>query len=453
MNRQFSLGLGLLLLGPAAVYANPVAESLRPRARAALPVAQIEEVVSRAAPFDAVQVAPARSLRPFLRPTALSRVQPAPTSTASHQGFERWKTGFRPRALAQGISPRTFDRAFANVRFDPDIVAKDQKQAEFAKGIWSYLDSAVSDTRVDNGRAALRKHAALLDRIEAHYGVDKEIVLAVWGMETNYGSFRGTENVVEAMASLAYDGRRASFFEKQLIATLQILEAGDTTPDNMKGSWAGAMGHTQFMPTSFQSLAVDFTGDGRRDIWGDDPSDALASTANYLAKNGWIKGMPWGVEVRLPRDFNYANLGIARMPSEWARLGVRGMDGQPVRDHGSAEILLPAGHKGAAFLVFKNFRVIKRYNAADAYAMGVGHLADRIKGAAPFKGDWPREDRPLTSTERKELQTRLTRAGFATGGVDGRIGPNTTSAIQSYQKRSGLVPDGYPSMTLLARLR
>ncbi|MBP0482422.1 lytic murein transglycosylase [Sagittula salina] len=464
MIRQIAFGLGGFLLGCAPLYAEPLDVSLRPQARVRVVVTDIEEVVSRALAMDArlaALSAPGTSLRPTVRPAALHRVAAvalvaAPTAGphgGTEAGFHRWINDFRPRALAQGISARTFDRAFAGVRFDPAIVAKDEKQAEFVKGIWSYLDSATSDSRVENGRAMLRQHGALLDRIERTYGVDKEIVLAVWGMESAYGSYRGSENVVEAMASLAYDGRRAKFFETQLVAALQILEAGDTTPANMKGSWAGAMGHTQFMPTSFQSLAVDFTGDGRRDIWGDDPADALASTAHYLAKNGWVTGMPWGMEVRLPAQFDYTAMDTDRMPSDWARLGVVGMDGRPVRDFGAARVLLPAGHRGAAFLVSKNFRVIKRYNAADAYALGVAHLADRIAGGAPFRGAWPREDSPLTSDQRKELQARLTAVGFSTGGVDGRLGPNSIAAIRGYQARRGLVPDGYASMELLKKLR
>ncbi|WP_425072388.1 lytic murein transglycosylase [Sagittula sp. S175] len=463
MIRHISRGLGLCVLGLSPLYANPVETSLRPQARDRIVVRDVEEVVSRAVGMNVDVQAPAVSRRPFVRPAALrpraevtsqvpqaSKVSP---NGGNDAGFHRWIDGFRPRALAQGVSGRTFDRAFAGVTFDPAIVAKDQKQAEFVKGIWSYLDSAASESRVDNGRAMLRQHAALLDRIERTYGVDKKIVLAVWGMESAYGSHRGTENVVEAMASLAYDGRRAKFFEKQLVAALQILEAGDTTPANMKGSWAGAMGHTQFMPTSFQALAVDFTGDGRRDIWGDDPADALASTAHYLARNGWVRGMPWGVEVRLPQGFDYTTMDTDRMPSKWAAMGVIGMDGRPVPDHGAARVLLPAGHRGAAFLVFKNFRVIKRYNAADAYALGVGHLADRIGGGAPFRGEWPRGDSPLTSEQRKELQARLTAVGFSTGGVDGRLGPNSVAAIRGYQARKGLVPDGYASMELLKKLR
>ena len=467
MSGIFKTALGVFLLCVPAVHASELSVSLRPQARGA---ETVEEVVSRAigmsyVPRAQVQ-APGRSLRPNVRPKSRAFLTPAvakPDSSRTSDApsvssekaaeFSRWIKGFRSRALAQGVSGRTFDSAFAHVTFDPKVVARDSTQSEFVKPIWEYLDSAVSDTRVENGRAALRQHAALLNQIEAHYGVDKEIVVAVWGMETNYGTFRGTEGVIRSMASLAFDGRRRAFFEKELVAALQILEAGHTSPNNMKGSWAGAMGHTQFMPTSFQALAVDFTGDGRRDIWSDNPADALASTAHYLAKNGWVKDMPWGVEVRLPRGFDYSDLTSQRMPSAWARKGVLDTNGRPVPDYGTANILLPAGHRGAAFLVFKTFKVIKRYNAADAYAMGVGHLADRIAGGPPFKGDWPRGDRPLKRSERKELQQHLLRAGYAIGGVDGRIGPKTKNAIRDLQARRGWIPDGYVSYDMLRKLR
>ncbi|MDZ4135808.1 MAG: lytic murein transglycosylase, partial [Paracoccaceae bacterium] len=215
----------------------------------------------------------------------------------SDQGFQRWIAQFRGRALANGISGRTYDRAFDGVRYNTDVIARDRNQAEFTKTIWEYLDSAASDKRIENGKDALRKHRRVLDQIEARYGVDKEVVVAIWGLESAYGEFRGTNPIIEALATLAYDGRRGKFFEQQLVASLQILQAGDTTPARMTGSWAGAMGHTQFIPTSYLAYAVDFTGDGKRDIWSDDPSDALASTAAYLARFGWQKGRPWGVEV------------------------------------------------------------------------------------------------------------------------------------------------------------
>jgi membrane-bound lytic murein transglycosylase B len=403
---------------------------------------------------------PETSPRP--QPRAVAAVQPvsAPAATpaadpAAVAGFQRWIAGFRTRALAQGISAATFDRAFAGATYDPDVIARDRRQSEFTKQIWEYLDSAASDSRIENGRAALAEHRAVLDRIEARYGVEKEVVVAVWGLESAYGKHRGTTRIIPALATLAYDGRRGAFFEEQLIAALRILQAGDTTPAGMTGSWAGAMGHTQFIPTSYLAYAVDFTGDGRRDIWADDPADALASTAAYLARFGWNKGQPWAVEVALPRGFDYGQTGKrTRKPvSAWQALGVRTADGGRLPDHGTASILLPAGAKGVALMTFSNFATISRYNNADAYVIGVGHLSDRIAGKGPFRAAWPRDDRALAAAERKELQERLTRAGYDTGGADGKIGPMTLAAVKAYQRAQGLVPDGYATMDLLRRLR
>jgi membrane-bound lytic murein transglycosylase B len=317
------------------------------------------------------------------------------------------------------------------------------------------LDSAVSDTRIRNGKDALRKNARTLDAIERHFGVEKEVVVAVWGLESAYGSFRGKNDIIRSLSTLAFDGRRGAFFEEQLIAALKILQNGDTTPRQMTGSWAGAMGHTQFMPTSYLAYAVDFTGDRKRDIWSDDPTDALVSTAAYLKRFGWIKGQPWGVEVQLPKGFNFAlaDRGIQRMPSQWAQIGIVDMNGRAVRDYGAASILLPAGGSGAAFMIFKNFEVIERYNTADAYVIGVGHLSDRIKGGPAIRASWPRGDRALSFAERKEMQKLLTRRGFDTQGVDGRIGPKTISAVRAFQQANGLTPDGYASLKLLRRLR
>mgnify|MGYP000430430716 CR=1 FL=1 len=398
------------------------------------------------------------------RPVARSAEVDAPALTLAPQpteagsgaaGFADWIRDFYPRARAQGISQDTLDTAFRGVTYDPEVIRRDQNQSEFSKAIWEYLDSATSDLRVSNGTAALRQQEAVLRRIEKTYGVPKEIVVAVWGLESSYGSFRGKMDIIGSLATLAYDGRRGAFFEEQLIAALKILQAGDVDPRGMTGSWAGAMGHTQFMPTSYLDYAVDFSGDGKRDIWSDDPTDALASTAAYLKRFGWTTGQPWGVEVTLPQGFDYrlANRKIEKSPGDWARLGVRGVDGRAVAEHGPASILLPAGGKGAAFMIFGNFAVLERYNTADAYVIGVGHLSDLLQGGARIKGDWPREDRALSFSERKELQERLTRAGYNTQGVDGRIGPLTVDAVRAYQSAMGLMPDGYASLSLLQRLR
>lgn len=389
--------------------------------------------------------------RTFTPPVPTSQV----LSMVDPQGFDSWISDFRPRALEQGISPRTFDRSFAGVEYVPDVIKRDRNQSEFTRTIWDYLDGAVSDTRISNGRSALNANARTLDEIAARYGVEPEVVVAVWGMESSYGSFRGNMPVIPSLATLAYDGRRGPFFEEQLIAALKIVQAGDVAPERMTGSWAGAMGHTQFMPTSYLTHAVDFRGDGRRDIWSDDPSDALASTASYLARSGWVKGRPWAVEVRLPADFNHALAGksIRKAAGEWGALGVRTVSGVGLGDLGETSILLPAGARGPALLITDNFRAISRYNAADSYVIGVGHLSDRLKGAGPLHAPWPRQDRALTQSERSELQQRLARAGFDPGKADGKIGPDTISAIRSYQVASGLTADGYPSFDLLNKLR
>ena len=407
-----------------------------------------------------------QSIRPESRPdnitaakveTSTSENMPAqvPQTSGSEAGFQSWVVAFRTRAVSQGIRNDVLNRAFDGVRYDGAVIQRDRNQSEFTKTIWDYLDSAASETRIANGKSALRDNRKILERIEAKYGVDKEIVVAVWGLESAYGHFRGENDIIQSLATLAYDGRRGAFFEEQLIAALRILQNGDTDPRNMTGSWAGAMGHTQFIPTSYLSYAVDFTGDGKRDIWSEDPSDALASTAAYLSRFGWVKGQPWGVEVKLPRGFDYAlaNREITKSPSAWARLGVISMAGAAVPDYGQASILLPAGGQGAAFMIFKNFSVIERYNTADAYVIGVGHLSDRIKGGPAIQSNWPRGDRALTYDERKEMQQRLTGNGFDTKGIDGKIGPKTIDAVRSFQRSVGMDPDGYASLALLEKLR
>ncbi len=377
------------------------------------------------------------------------------TEIGSPAGLEQWIDRFRSRAHAAGISDATFDRAFRGLRYNRDVIDKDRNQSEFVKPIWEYLDRAVSDKRIENGRAALRQHRRLLDRIEATYGVEREVVVAVWGLESSYGDNRGDIPVIEALATLAYDGRRGRFFEGQLIDALKIIQSGDIAPRNFTGSWAGAMGHTQFIPSSYLAFAVDFDRDGRRDIWSDDPADALASTAAYLARSGWVTGRPWGVEVALPQGFDYSRTGdkVQRPVSDWQALGVRLADGRALPDHGAGSLLLPAGARGAAFLIFHNFHAIERYNAADAYVIAIGHLSDRLRGGPPIRADWPRGDRALTFAERQELQERLTREGHDTGGADGKIGPKTLAALRAYQRRIGMVPDGYPSLEVLRHLR
>lgn len=399
------------------------------------------------------------SLRPQAR-TEVVKVSAADEETAtireaSGAGLREWIENFQPRALTQGISATTFDRALGNVSYDAQVIKRDRNQSEFTKTIWDYLDTAVSDLRIENGRAALAKWDGTLSKIEAKFDVNKEVIVAIWGLESAYGTFRGSSSVMNSLATLAYDARRSAFFEDELINALQILQSGDTTVGQMTGSWAGAMGHTQFMPSSFNRHAVDFDANGKREIWGESPIDALASTAAYLKHFGWKKDQPWGVEVRVPDGFDYllANREIQKLPSEWAMLGIKDTNGKAVADHGLASVLLPAGAEGAAFLIFSNFEVIEHYNTADAYVIGVGHLSDRIDGAASIQHAWPRGDRALTYDERIELQKRLTAAGFDTIKIDAKMGPLTVNAVRAFQLSKQIIPDGYPSLRLLDRLR
>jgi len=378
-----------------------------------------------------------------------------PITYAQAQDFENWKRGFRNEALAAGIAPQVYDAAFAGVELDPKVIRLDGRQPEFSRPIWKYLESAVSETRVANGREKLRENLELMTAIEQRYSVDREVVLGIWGLESAYGSFYGNDSVIRSLATLAWEGRREKFAKEQLIAALRILQRGDISPERMKGSWAGAMGHTQFIPTSFEAYAVDFTGDGRRDIWADDAQDALASAANYLAKHGWRYGQPAYAVVRLPRGIDHFELNASnKQPaSYWAARGITLADGRPVPDLGEAAVILPAGARGPAIMTFHNFGVIRKYNNATSYAMGVAHLGERIEGKGPLNLSWPTDDRPLGRTERKTLQERLTAMGFDTDGIDGILGPNSRKAIRDFQRSRGLPADGYASEKLLTRVQ
>ncbi|WP_103332635.1 lytic murein transglycosylase [Pseudotabrizicola formosa] len=375
-------------------------------------------------------------------------------SPVPNAGFDAWVTGYKSRAVSRGLSQSTIDSAFRSAGFLPGVVERDRNQTEFTRTLEDYLAIAASPDRIAKGRAALARHGSTLAAIEARYGVEAEVVTAVWGLESQYGERRGTVPVISALATLAYDGRRGAFFEQQLTAALRILQNGDTTPANMTGSWAGAMGHTQFIPTSYLEFAVDFTGDGRRDIWSDDPTDALASAAAYLSRSGWRKGQPWGVEVRLPSGFNTAvtGRGKGRSPADWSAMGVTTTDGTRLPNHGAGSILIPQGASGPAFLIFNNFNAIARYNNAVNYVIGVGHLSDRLRGGPPIRGNFPPDATGMTIADRQDLQRRLTAAGFDTEGSDGVIGAKTRAAIEGFQRRRGLPVTGAPSRALLQML-
>ena len=376
---------------------------------------------------------------------------------AQSSDFQRFVDGLLPAARKSGVSRSTFQNAFKGVTPDPEVLKKAEYQPEFTKPIWEYLATAVSQKRVENGRKMLQKYRAVLARLEGAYGIDRHIILAIWGMETSYGSFMGKKSVVRSLATLGYRGPRRKFGRTQLIAALKILQNGDTTPNRMKGSWAGAMGHTQFIPTTYLAHAVDYDGDGRRDIWTTIP-DALASTANYLKVSKWRPGETWGYEVNLPRGFNYASASrkTVKTLAQWQTLGVTRARGKTFpRPADRASIILPAGAHGPAFAILNNFRSILRYNNATSYALAVGHLADRIRNPAfpGFSKPWPTEYRPLSRAQRFEFQTLLASRGYLKGEADGVIGSGTRRAVRAYQKSRGLIVDGYPSVKLLEHLR
>jgi membrane-bound lytic murein transglycosylase B len=375
------------------------------------------------------------------------------TARAQQQAdFAAWRDAFRTRALTAGIVAPVFDTTFRGVVPSRRILNRDDSQPEIIRPVGEYVNRAVSAVRIRDGQRNLARYGETLAQIEAAYGVDRSGVLAIWGMETAYGAIRGSESVVKSLATLAFEGRRRDWAEKELIALMTILQSGKVAPRDMVGSWAGAMGHTQFMPTSYLNFAQDFDGDGVAQVWGDDPTDALASAAFYLKEHGWVAGAPWGIEVQLPAGFNFLLMDrfVERPVSFWNSLGVRTISGDSLPDHGPAAMLAPTGANGPIFLTFANFEAIRAYNRSTAYAMSVGHLAERIEGAAPFRTPWPVNVRPLPRTERVALQEMLTGLGYDTEGTDGLIGPNTERAIRAFQLDRGLVPDGLASNHLFA---
>jgi len=424
--------------------------------RSAAAAALAAALVVAVAPADAApprKVVTAAMAKKAAAATAAKRAA-AETARKTDVAFRAFVDELWPVAEARGVKRATFDAAFAGVTFDPRIVAHTTTQAEFVQPIWAYLANAVSPTRVARGRARTEDVRPWLAKAEQAYGVDPAVLVGVWGMESEFGVFSGGDSVVRALASLAFVHYQGDYFRDELIAALAILEEGDIGPREMKGSWAGAMGQTQFMPSSFLAYAVDFEGHGRRDIWDSAP-DAIGSTANFLAKHGWIAGAPWGFEARLPDGFKLTAADSARFApfSAFAARGVTRADGGALPQDGEAELLIPAGLKGPIFLVTANFRTIKAYNIATAYALGVALLGDAVMGRDGLRTAWPTRDKPLAENEVRELQRELDRRGYDVGDIDGRVGDRLQAAVRDYQESIGAAPDGYPTLALLRRLR
>jgi membrane-bound lytic murein transglycosylase B len=398
----------------------------------------------------ALAIADAQS-PPLHARTAASEAETA-TAIAGETDLSAFARAFWPRAQVAGISRATYERAFAGLTADPEVIAKAERQPEFETPVGEYIGRRTGDQKTLNGLAALEAHAGDLASIAERYGVERSVIVAIWGIESNYGSHKGTMGVIRSLATLASTGKRQRYGRQQLIAALKLLEAGDPPAEGFTGSWAGAMGHTQFIPTTFEAYAVDWTGDGRRDIW-DTPADALASTANYLEKSGWVAERTWGAAVSLRDGFDFRDAFGAKLDlADWQARGVSlPADADPDRFTGPLRLILPAGHQGPAFLVSKNFDAILAYNQSTAYALAVALLSDRLAGK-PLAVAWPAVT-PLSLADRQELQKRLVALGFDTGGTSGRIGKRTTAAIQAFQVAEGMPADGFADASLLTRLR
>lgn len=394
---------------------------------------------------QAPPAAPADSVRP---------AQAMADAPALEQAFARWITSFRAYAHAAGIDEATLQLAFADAQYLPRVVELDRAQPEFTRTVWDYLDSAVSPRRVTLGREKLAQVGVEADAAAARYGVPPTILVAIWGVESNYGANFGSIPTIDALATLGFEGRREDWARGQLLAALRILQRGDIERAQMIGSWAGAMGQTQFLPSVYLAYAVDADGDGRRDIWGS-MADVLASTANFLARSGWRAGQPWGLEVRLPAGFDAgrADPALRQSAAQWAAEDVQSMDGAPLPEIAHASILLPAGATGPAFLVGPNFRAILRYNNSTSYALAVGLLAQRLAGGPGVQAPWPQHLPALSRTQLQALQTALNQRGFDAGPPDGVMGPATREGLRRYQRSVGLPADGYPTLEVLERLQ
>lgn len=371
---------------------------------------------------------------------------------AVERQFSAFISEIKTEAAQNGIDAQ-YLAALDALRPNEEVQRLAARQPEYVKPIWSYLVHMVTEERLRLGRAQLKQRAAFLAGLEEKYGVPRGILIAIWGVETNYGGNKGSFDVLQALATLGYTGKRADFGRQQLLSALNILQSGNVALQDFKGSWAGAMGHTQFIPTTYEGYSADGTGDGIKDIWTE-PRDALASAAYYLKRMGWRRGLVWGFEVRVPDDFDFslAKLKSPEAAKFWRDKGVRAIDRTIEDALGDMSLFAPAGLRGPVFLVTKNFLTLLRYNTAPAYALAVSHLSERFVGAAPFSRDWPMADRPLQPDEIADLQRALRRSGYDTGDVDGVLGRQTIAAVRRFQKDRGLVADGYATPGLLTVL-
>ena len=376
-----------------------------------------------------------------------------------NNNFQSCLANLRSQAIAAGVSGTTYDRYTQNLTPDYSVIDKLNYQPEFSTPIWDYLSGLVDEERVELGKQKLAQYRDVLNRASQTYGVPPETIVAVWGVESNFGDISGKYPLLQALGTLSCEGRRQSYFRTEFFATMRILQRGDLTEDQLKGSWAGAFGHTQFMPSTYERLAVDFDGDGRRDLVSS-TADALASTANFLNKAGWQTGMPWGFEVKVPQGMSIDGEGrrSKKALSSWSARGVTRIDGSPLVQGAlsgstSAGLMAPAGVNGPVFLVFKNFDAIYSYNAAESYGLAIAHLSDRLKGARPFATSWPTDDPGTSRAERREIQQFLINRGYDIGAVDGLIGDKTRVAIRQEQTRLGLNPTGRAGQQILRAFR
>jgi len=374
---------------------------------------------------------------------------------AQKRKFDDWKRDFTKRAISKGYNRAEVTRLIALAKINPLALERDKKQPEFVKPIWSYVEGAASQTRIQEGQAKLQDTQAIFDQLDAAYGVPRHVLTAIWGLETSYGRILGRHNIIDALSTFAFDGRRMAFGEEQLFAVLDLLKSKAVRPAQLKGSWAGAMGMTQFIPTTFRDYAVDFDKNGNKDLWTS-RADALGSAAHYLLRQGWQKGAPILAEVKVPSGFDFSVAdGRKKTLREWEALGIAPFAGQNWSNSArqlDAKLLVPAGESGPKLLTFKNFDVIKRYNNSTSYVLGITTLANALRGQKTIQTSWPKGETPLTLSERKTLQQKLTDKGYDTYGIDGQIGPNTRKAIRAWQAANGFAQDGYITRAQFAKI-